>query len=74
MTIIQSDAMERCGLKQLLFEPELLENLEPDMNLASMILALKDQIPGRSKDQVRASYPELWRKLTGCWPMISAGQ
>ena len=46
--------MERCGLKQLLFEPELLENLEPDMNLASMILALKDQIPGRSKDQVRA--------------------
>ena len=24
------------------------------MNLASMILALKDQIPGRSKDQVRA--------------------
>ena len=54
VTIIQSDAMERCGLKQLLFEPELLENLEPDMNLASMILALKDQIPGRSKDQVRA--------------------
>ena len=45
VTIIQSDAMERCGLKQLLFEPELLENLEPDMNLASMMLALKDQIP-----------------------------
>lgn len=54
VTIIQSDAMERCGLKQLLFEPELLENLEPDMNLASMMLALKDQIPKRSKEQVRA--------------------
>lgn len=54
VTIIQADAMERCGLKQLLFEPELLENLEPDMNLASMMLALKDQIPKRSKDQVRA--------------------
>ena len=53
VTIIQSDAMERCGLKQLLFEPELLENLEPDMNLASMMLALKDQIPKRSKEQVR---------------------
>ena len=54
VTIIQSDAMERCGLKQLLFEPELLENLEPDLNLASMMLALKDQIPKRSKEQVRA--------------------
>lgn len=52
--IIQGDAMARCGLKQLLFEPELLENLEPDVNLASTILLLKDQIPKRSKESVRA--------------------
>lgn len=52
--IIQSDAMNRCGLKQLIFEPELLDNLEPDMNLATAILALKDQIPKRSKENVRA--------------------
>ena len=45
--------MERCGLKQLLFEPELLENLEPDVSLASTILMLKDQIPKRSKESVR---------------------
>lgn len=51
--IIQTDAMERCGLKQLLFEPELLENLEPDVSLASTILLLKDQIPKRSKESVR---------------------
>lgn len=51
--IIQSDAMERCGLKQLIFEPELLENLEPDMNLATTILLLKDQVPKRSKESVR---------------------
>lgn len=51
--IIQSDAMTRCGLKQLMFEPELLENLEPDVNLASTILLLKDQIPKRSKESVR---------------------
>ena len=38
--IIQSDAMERCGLKQLIFEPELLENLEPDVNMAATILLL----------------------------------
>lgn len=54
VTIIQADAMERCGLKQLLLEPELLEQMEPDLNLASMILTLKDQIPSRSKEQVRA--------------------
>lgn len=54
VTVIQGDAMTRCGLKQLLFEPELLENLEPDINLASTILLLKEQIPKRSKDSVRA--------------------
>lgn len=51
--VIQADAMNRCGLKQLLFEPELLENLEPDVNLASTLLLLKDQIPQRSKESVR---------------------
>lgn len=54
VTVIQGDAMNRCGLKQLLLEPELLENLEPDVNLASTILMLKDQIPKRSKESVRA--------------------
>ena len=51
--IVQADAMERCGLKQLLFEPELLESIEPDVSLASTILMLKDQIPKRSKESVR---------------------
>lgn len=51
--VIQSDAMSRCGLKQLIFEPELLENTEPDISLATAILTLKDMIPKRSKDSVR---------------------
>ncbi|MCI9148031.1 MAG: VWA domain-containing protein [Hungatella sp.] len=51
--IVQADAMERCGLRQLIFEPELLENLEPDMGLATTILLLKDQVPKRSKESVR---------------------
>lgn len=53
VSVIQGDAMERCGLKQLIFEPELLDQVEPDMNLACSILALKDQIPKRSKESVR---------------------
>lgn len=51
--IVQADAMERCGLKQLIFEPELLEQVEPDMSLATTIMLLKDQVPKRSKDSVR---------------------
>lgn len=53
VTVIQNDAVNRCGLKQLLLEPELLENMEPNVSLASTILMLKDQIPKRSKDSVR---------------------
>ena len=63
VSIIQGDAMERCGLKQLMFEPELLEKLEPDLNLASMMLTLKDQIPKRSKEQVRAFIARIVEEL-----------
>ena len=53
VAVVQNDAVERKGLKQLLLEPELLEGLEPDLNLASTLLALKDQIPKRSKESAR---------------------
>ncbi len=53
VVIIQNDAIERKGLKQLMFEPEILEQMEPDINLASAIMMLKDNIPKRSKESVR---------------------
>ena len=53
VAVVQSDAIERKGLQQLLLEPELLENLEPDLNLASTLLMLKDQIPKKSKESAR---------------------
>ena len=53
VAVVQNDAIERKGLKQLLLEPELLENLEPDMNLASALLMLKDQISKKSKESAR---------------------
>lgn len=52
--ILQEDAVERCGLKQLLLEPELLDDLEPSVALASMLLLLREQVPQRSKEHVRA--------------------
>ena len=54
VAVVQNDAIERKGLKQLLLEPELLEELEPDLNMASTLLMLKDQIPKKSKEAARA--------------------
>ena len=54
VAVVQNDAIERKGLKQLLLEPELLDTLEPDLNLASTLLMLKDQIPKKSKESARA--------------------
>ena len=51
--VIQKDAIERKGLKQLLFEPEMLNGLEPDVSTASLLLMLKDQIPEKSKNNAR---------------------
>ena len=54
VAVVQNDAIERKGLKQLLLEPELLDTLEPDLNLASTLLMLKDQIPKKSKEAAQA--------------------
>ena len=51
--IIQRDAINRKGLKQLLFEPEMLESLEPDLATAAMLLTLKEQVPENAKEQAR---------------------
>lgn len=51
--VIQNDAIERRGMKQLLFEPEMLDGLEPDISTASLLLMLKDQIPKKAKDNAR---------------------
>ena len=53
VAVVQSDAIQRKGLRQLLLEPELLEGLEPDLDLASTLLMLKDQIPKKSKESAR---------------------
>ncbi len=53
VAVVQNDAIQRKGLTQLLLEPELLEGLEPDLNMASTLLMLKDQIPKKSKESAR---------------------
>lgn len=53
VSIIQTDAIERKGLKQLLFEPELLKTMQPDINLATTLLSLRGLIPEKTKDTAR---------------------
>jgi uncharacterized protein with von Willebrand factor type A (vWA) domain len=53
VSIIQTDAIERKGLTKLLFEPETLKNIKPDISMVGTLMALKGQIPEKSKDTAR---------------------
>ena len=53
VTVIQNDAIEKKGLTQLLFEPEMLKNVEPNPQLVGTLMSLKGRIPERTKDTAR---------------------
>jgi Mg-chelatase subunit ChlD len=65
--VMQKDALDRLDLKQMLFEPELLQTVEPDVHLVTQLLALKNILPGKTKETARAVVQkvvdELHRKL-----------
>lgn len=47
--IMQTDALERQGTKEMLLEPELLERIEPSVSLVSSILQLHQLLPEKTK-------------------------
>jgi Mg-chelatase subunit ChlD len=51
--VLQRDALDRLGLTQLLLEPELLEEAEPDIHLVSTLLSLSRVIPERTRETAR---------------------
>jgi len=51
--VMQKDALERLGMKRMLMEPELLESIEPDVDLVGTILSLKNVMPTKTKDTAR---------------------
>ncbi len=67
VVLLQHDAIERRGMKELLFEPELMANVEPSVDLASAVLELKHMVPEKAKaaarDLVRRVVEELRKKL-----------
>lgn len=67
VSVIQSDAIERKGLTQLLFEPEVLKNVQPDMEMVATLMSLKGKIPEKTKETarqlVRAVVEDINRRL-----------
>lgn len=53
VSVIQSDAIERKGLKQLLFEPEVMSQVKPDIQMVATLISLRGQIPEKSKEAAR---------------------
>jgi Mg-chelatase subunit ChlD len=66
--VMQQDALHRLNLTQMLFEKEMLENVEADVHLVATLMTLSKVIPDKTKDTarqvVRKVVEELMRKLS----------
>jgi hypothetical protein len=66
--VMQQDALNRLNLTQMLFEKEMLENVEADVHLVATLMTLSKVIPDKTKDTarqvVRKVVDELVRKLS----------
>lgn len=66
--VMQQDALKRLNLTQMLFEKEMLENVEPDVHLVATLMTLSRVIPDKTKDTarqvVRKVVDDLMRKLS----------
>ncbi|MEX8193491.1 VWA domain-containing protein [Comamonas guangdongensis] len=72
--VMQRDAMERLNLRELLLQPEMLENVQPDVHLVADLISLGSVLPQNTKATarlvVRKVVDELMKKLED--PMRSA--
>ena len=61
--VMQTDAIERLGVRSLLTEPEVLETLEPDVHLVATLAQLSSVIPERSRATARAVVAKVARQV-----------
>jgi len=65
--VMQKDALKRLNLTQMLFEKEMLENVEADVHLVATLMTLSKVIPDKTKDTarqvVKKVVDELMKKL-----------
>ena len=53
VSVMQHDALERLNLRQMLLEPELLATVQPDLELATELIALGRVMPAQTRDTAR---------------------
>lgn len=51
--VMQKDAFERLNLKSMLFQPEMLEAVQPDVHLVATLMSLRGIIPAKTRDTAR---------------------
>ncbi len=51
--LMQKDAIDRLGLRQLLLEPELLETIQPDAHMVATLLTLNKVMPETTRSTAR---------------------
>jgi Mg-chelatase subunit ChlD len=51
--VVQKDAFERKGLRQMLLEPEFLATVEADVNLVADLVSLRGVMPDKTKETAR---------------------
>jgi Mg-chelatase subunit ChlD len=61
--VMQKDAIERLNLKQLLLEPEVLAQAEPDIHLVGTLMSLNRVIPEKTRETARGVVRRLVQKL-----------
>ncbi len=72
--VMQKDAFDRLNLHSMLLQPEMLENVQPDVDLVATLVSLSGVIPEKTKETarlvVRKVVDELMKQLEE--PMRSA--
>lgn len=61
--VMQKDAIKRLGMGQLLLEPEMLEAVEPDIDLVTTLMSLSGVIPQKAKASARIVVQKVVREL-----------
>ncbi len=61
--VMQKDAIDRLGMDRLLLEPEMLEAVEPDINLVTTLMSLSGVIPQKAKATARIVVQGVVREL-----------
>lgn len=51
--VMQRDAIDRLGLRQLLFEPEVMRSIQPDIHMVTTLMSLRGMVPARARDSAR---------------------